>query len=43
LDNRDFCRHVLLVRKSGCFKRIGFAPDDPEKFVTVCQSILPPR
>ena len=41
LDNCNFCRHVLLIRKSGLFKRIGFSPDDPEKFVAVCQSIMP--
>jgi len=41
LDNCNFCRHVLLLKKSGLFKRIGFSPDDPEKFVAVCQSILP--
>ena len=41
LDNCNFCRHVLLIKKSGRFKRIGFSPDDPEKFVAVCQSIMP--
>ena len=41
LDNCNFCRHVLLKRRSGLFKRIGFTPDDPEKFVAACQSILP--
>jgi hypothetical protein len=41
LDNCNCCRHALLIRKSGLFKRIGFSPDDPEKFVAVCQSILP--
>ena len=41
LDNCDFCRHVLLIKKSGLFKRIGFSPDDPEKFMIVCQSIMP--
>lgn len=41
LDNCNLCRHVLLIKKSGLFKRIGFAPDDPEKFVAVCQSIMP--
>ncbi len=41
LDNCNFCRHVLLTRKSGLFKRIGFSPDDPEKFMAVCRSILP--
>jgi len=40
LDNCNFCRHVLLTKKSGLFKRIGFSPDDPEKFVAVCQSIM---
>ena len=24
IDNCDFCRHVLLTRKSGLFKRIAF-------------------
>ena len=41
LDNCNFCRHVLLTKKSGWFKRIGFSPDDPEKFVAACQSIMP--
>jgi hypothetical protein len=41
LDNCNLCRHVLLTKKTGLFKRIGFSPDDPEKFVAVCQSILP--
>ncbi len=41
LDNCDLCRHVLLTKKSGLFNRIGFSPDDPEKFVAICKSILP--
>ena len=41
LDNCNFCRHVLLTKKSGCFKRIGFSPDYPEKFLAACQLILP--
>ena len=41
LDNCNLCRHVLLIKKSGLFKRIGFSPDDPEKFVAICKSILP--
>jgi hypothetical protein len=41
LDNCNLCRHVLLIKKSGLFKRIGFSPDDPEKFVAMCQSIMP--
>ena len=41
LDNCDLCRHVLLTKKSGLFKRIGFTPDGPEEFVKVCKSILP--
>jgi hypothetical protein len=40
LDNSDFCRHVLVVRKSGLFKRIAFTPDKPDEFVRVCQSIM---
>jgi hypothetical protein len=41
IDNCDFCRHVLLTQKSGLFKRIGFSPDDPDKFAAACQSIMP--
>jgi hypothetical protein len=41
LDNCNFCRHVLLIKKSGLFKRIGFSPDEPDKFVEICKSILP--
>jgi hypothetical protein len=40
IDHADLCRHVLLERTSGFMKRIAFSPDDPEKFVAVCQSIL---
>ena len=43
IDNCDLCRHVLLTRKSGLFKHIGFSPDDPEKFVAICRSIMPNR
>jgi len=35
LDNCDFCRHILLKRKSGLFKRIGFTPDNPEEFIRI--------
>ena len=41
IDNCDLCRHVLLTKKSGLFRRIGFSPDDPEKFVEMCKSNLP--
>lgn len=40
IDCCDLCRHVLLVRKSGLFKRIGFSPDEPGKFVEICKSIM---
>ncbi len=40
IDNCDLCRHVLLTRKSGIIRRIGFSPDNPEKFVEVCKSII---
>jgi hypothetical protein len=41
LDNCNLCRHVLLTKKSGRFKRIGFSPDDPDQFVAACRSIAP--
>jgi hypothetical protein len=40
IDNCDLNRHVLLTRKSGFLKRIGFTPDNPEHFVEVCKSII---
>jgi hypothetical protein len=42
LDMCDLCRHVLLTRKSGffLFRRIGFTPDDPERFVEQCRVIM---
>jgi hypothetical protein len=40
MDNCDLNRHVLLTRKSGIIRRIGFSPDNPEKFVEVCKSII---
>ncbi len=45
LDSCNFCRHVLLIKQSGLLftKRIGFSPDEPDKFVEVCKSILPNR
>lgn len=39
IDNCDLNRHVLLTKRSGLFKRIGFTPDDPERFIAVCRSI----
>jgi hypothetical protein len=40
LDMADLCRHVAIRRRSGIMKRLRFAPDDPEKFVEVCKSIM---
>ena len=41
LDNSDLCRHVLVRRKTGFWKRIAFTPDNPDTFARVCQSIIP--
>ena len=43
LDFSDLCRHVLLSKSRGLFKRIAFSPDEPEKFVEICSSILADR
>ncbi len=40
LDNSDLCRHVLVRRKTGFWKRIAFTPDNPDEFVRICQSII---
>ena len=41
IDFCDLCPHVLLRKTSGLFNGIGFSPDEPEKFVEVCKSVLP--
>ena len=41
IDFCDLCPHVLLRKTSGLFNAIGFSPDEPEKFVEICQSVLP--
>jgi hypothetical protein len=44
IDNCDFFRHVVLTKRTGFFlKCIGFSPDEPEKFVEICQSVLRDR
>jgi hypothetical protein len=40
LDCTDFCRHVLVRKKRGLFKRIAFTPDNPDEFVGHCRSFL---
>lgn len=40
IDFCDLCPHVLLRKKSGIFNAIGFSPDEPEKFVEICKSVL---
>ena len=39
IDNCDLNRHVLLTKRSGLIRRIGFTPDDPGRFVEICRSI----
>ena len=43
LDNSDLCRHVLVTRKTGCFKRLAFTPDNPDEFARIGRSIMPAR
>lgn len=40
LDNSDLCRHVLVTKKTGVFKRLAFTPDNPDEFVRVCRPII---
>jgi hypothetical protein len=40
IDFCDLCPHVLLRKKSGLFNAIGFSPDEPDKFVEICKSVL---
>lgn len=41
IDFCDLCPHVLVRKTSGLFYGIGFSPDEPEKFVEICKSVLP--
>jgi hypothetical protein len=40
IDSADMCRHVEIKRKSGFMKHIRFTPDDPDKFVDACKTIM---
>jgi hypothetical protein len=40
LDMADVCRHVALRKQSGFIKYIKFTPDDADRFVEVCRSIM---
>jgi hypothetical protein len=40
LDYCDLCPHVLLRKKSGIMKGVAFAPDDPEKFASLCHTLM---
>ncbi len=42
IDLADSWPHVAVTRRA-LFKYIRFSPDDPEKFVEICKSILPGR
>lgn len=41
LDMTDLCRHVLVRKKSGFWKRLAFTPENPDEFVRAGKSILP--
>jgi hypothetical protein len=40
MDCADMCRHVALRRKSGLMKCLRFTPDDPDRFVELCKTII---
>jgi hypothetical protein len=39
-DLADLFCHVAIHRRSGWFKHLRFTPDNPDKFVQVCKSII---
>ena len=41
IDSADLFRHLVIKRASGIFKFIAFTPDDPERFLQACESIMP--
>jgi hypothetical protein len=40
LDLSDFFTHVKLRRRAGLFRNLKFTPDNPERFVAACKSIM---
>jgi hypothetical protein len=40
LDWADLFEHVQLHRKTGLFRWLRFTPDNPERFVAACQSVM---
>ena len=40
IDMADMQRHVALTRKSGFMKYLRFTPDDPDRFVELCMTIM---
>ena len=40
LDLADLCPHVAILRRSGWFRHIRIAPDDPDTFARICKSIM---
>ena len=40
MDCADIRRHVAIKRKSGFMKNLRFTPDDPNKFVETCKTIM---
>jgi len=40
IDSADRYRHVAIKRKTGFMKHIRFTPDDPDKFIEACKTIM---
>ena len=40
LDFSDFYRHVAIHRRTGWVKHLRITPDDPDRFVAVCKSLM---
>ena len=40
LDLADLFRHVAIHRRTGWMKHIRITPDDPDRFVDVCKSLI---
>ena len=40
IDQCDFCRHIAITRKSGLWKCIGFAPDNPDEFAEIIKLLM---
>jgi hypothetical protein len=40
IDQSDFCRHIVIIKKSGLMKLIAFTPDNPDEFLDIIKLLM---